>query len=331
VWNKKEMTEQCLNSIFANTGSAYGIIIIDNASDGPTAAYLDEVATKYPDKIRIIKNRENVGNVKAVNQGIAASRADYACILDNDTLVFNDWLGEMIRIAESSRDIGVVGPHSNYGRKKPWNRSYQQYAGDMVSGKQGRYIETAAVIGFCYLIKRKVIDEIGVWDEHFSPGYFEDTEYCLRAGKAGYRSVFAKGAFVFHFEHTSFKTRGFETLFKQSEEKFYSLHKRPQKILYVLSKVDTRFYNRIKEESYNLAKDCNWVWVFLKKSAPNIDLCNHTHIKKYRLPDIFFTFITTIKILAKKKKFSRILVDDGNLGKVLGILKRCHKAEVRLL
>ncbi len=331
VWNKKEMTEQCINSIFTNTHCAYRIIIIDNASDQPTAAYLDEVATKYPEKVTIIRNRENLGNTKAANQGMLASRADYVCILDNDTLVFDDWLNEMIRVAESAKDIGIVGPHSNYGKKKPGNKSYQLYAKEMVSGRQGQYIETAAVIGFCYLIKREVIDKIGMWDERFSPGYFEDTEYCFRARKIGYRSVFAKGAFVFHFEHTSFKSRGFEALFKLSEEKFYSLYKRPERILYILTKTDTKCYHRIIEDSYDLAKNSNWVSIFLKKSLPRIDLYDHAYIKMFRFSDIFFNLRTIVKILVKKKKFSKILVDNNNLVAVLISLKRYHRAKVNLI
>jgi GT2 family glycosyltransferase len=105
VWNKKELTRQCLDSIFANTHCEYKIIIIDNASDQPTAAYLDEVPREYPDKVTIIRNRDNLGNTKAANQGIVASRADYVCILDNDTFVCDGWLDEMVRIAESSKDI----------------------------------------------------------------------------------------------------------------------------------------------------------------------------------------------------------------------------------
>jgi len=331
VWNKKEMTKQCLDSIFANTHCGYSIIIIDNASDLPTRIYLDEVKAKYPDKVTLIRNQENIGNTKAANQGMRASRADYVCILDNDTLVFDDWLNEMIRVSESSKEIGIVSPYNNSGKKKPWDKSYRLYAKEMTAGKQGQYVETAAAIGFCYLIKREVINKIGVWDERFSPGYFEDTEYCLRAKDAGYKSVFAKGAFVFHFEHASFKKRGFDALFKESEEKFYRLHKRPQRILYILTNPSAGYYNQIKQDSYNLAKNYNWVSIFLKKSSPRIDLYDHAYIKVLYFGDIFFALIAIIKVLIKKKKFSKIIADSENISTMMNFLKRYHKAEVQLL
>lgn len=331
VWNRKELTTRCINSIFANTHCDYKLIIVDNASDPPTRDYLAALEASHKDKIILIRNEENLGYPKAVNRGIRASSADYACIINNDIIVFDGWLEEMIAVAQSSVDIGIVNPSNNFGRKKPWNKSYQQYASEMTVGEKGQYSETASPVGFCYLIKREVINKIGVWDERYSPGYFEDTEYALRANKAGYRSVFAKGAFVFHFEHSSFKKRRFNSLFKQSEEKFYALHKRPERILFLLTDRGGRYYGRVKEDSYILAKDSNWVSIYLKKSAPKIDLYDHTYMRAFRFSDAFFNLAAIIKIVAKKKKFSRILVDDEKLAKRLNGLKKYHKAKVELL
>ncbi len=331
VWNQKRLTQQCINSIFANTHCDYSLIVIDNASATPTRIYLDEIKAKYPDRIKIIRNKENVGNTKAANQGMLASSADYVCILDNDTIVCDGWLNEMIRIAESSPDIGIVNPHSNFGRKKPWNKSYQQYAREKTRGKQGQHIETATAVGFCFLIKRDVINKIGLWDERFSPGYFEDTEYSLRARKAGYRSAFAKGAFVFHFEHASFRKRNLNQLFEQSKEKFYSLYKKPERVLFVKSHIDKKYYDKIIHTSYSLAKDANWVWIFLRKSSPELNLYEHTNIKVIRIPSVRFYLEVIMRILVKKKKFSTIFVDDENLTAILNRLKRYHSAEARLL
>lgn len=332
VWNNRDLTEQCVNSIFSSEITCqYRLILVDNASGQAAREYLDRLKVLFSDKIIIIRNKENLGYPKAVNQGIKSSSADYVCVINNDTLVFDGWLDEMMRVAESSKDVGIVNPANNFGKKRPWNKTYEQHAREMTAGRQGQYAETASPAGFCYLIKREVIDKIGLWDEQFSPGYFEDTEYALRAKQAGYKSVFAKGAFVFHLEHASFKKRGFNAFFKQSEEKFYKLYKRPQRILYVLAKTGNMYYNKIKDESYKLAENSNWVCIFLKKSAPEIDLREHTYIRAFRFSDLFFSFKTIFKILFKKKKFSRILVDDECLAARLINFKKYHKAEVGLL
>ncbi len=331
VWNKKGLTQQCIESIFKNTNCQYRIIIIDNASNLPAREYLEKLQASRPDKVSLIRNEQNSGFTKAVNQGIKNSSADYVCIVNNDIIVFDGWLDEMISVAEANPDIGIVNPSNNFGRKKPWNKSYQQYALDRTAGRQGEFVQTAAPVGFCYLIKREVINKIGLWDERFNPGYFEDTEYAIRAQKAGYKSVFANGAFVFHFEHSSFKKRGFNKLFKQSEEKFYSTHKRPQRILYALSKAKTTYYSRIIGESYNFAKNGDWVSVFLKKSAPEISLPGHTYIRAFRFSGLFFNIAVILKVLFKKKKFSKIFVDDEGLADRLKRIKKHHKAEVELL
>jgi len=303
VWNKRKLTEQCLAGIFQHTRGEYSVIIIDNASDEPAAEYMRDVSRRHPDKIKLIRNSHNAGFTKAVNQGIRASSGGYVCILNNDTVVSDDWLGEMIRIAESSPEIGIVNPSSNFGAKKPRNITYEQYAAGRTKDKRGQLVETAGPVGFCYLIKREVIDKIGLMDECFNPGYFEDTEYAIRARNAGYKSVFAKGAFVFHFEHASFKKRGFNALFKKSEEKFYAMHKRPERILYVLTRTAPEdFKARVREF---LDKGA-WVSVYLKKSSPKIELPNHTYARAFYFEDLFFNTKVFLKILFKKKKFTKI-------------------------
>lgn len=306
VWNKKELTRQCLDSIFENTNCDYRIIIIDNASDGPTQEYLNTVKNSHPDKVTLIRNQQNLGFTKAINQGMDNSSGGYVCILNNDVIVFDGWLSQMIEIAESKKAIGIVNPANNFGAKKPKDITLKQYAQNKTIGKAGQWIETATPVGFCYLIKREVINKIGKFDERFSPGYFEDTEYAIRARNSGYKSVFAKGAFVFHEEHSSFKKRGFNAFFKQSEEKFYKMHKRPDRALFVLTKPNTLYYEKINARAAEFAANGAWVSVFLKKSAPKIKLPEHTYVRAYYFTDLFFNTKVLFKILFKKKKFTKI-------------------------
>ena len=77
VWNQLDYTSSCLNSIFRSTRILFRIIIIDNASDKQTAQYLDSIKKKYPEQIVLIRNRENLGWIKAVNQGIFYSDSRY--------------------------------------------------------------------------------------------------------------------------------------------------------------------------------------------------------------------------------------------------------------
>lgn len=331
VWNQLEITRRCIDSIAKNTHFPYRIIVIDNASDEPTKAYLERLREIGRFKYHLIRNEENFGFTKAANQGMRASDAEYLCILNNDTLVMDGWLAEMISVAEGFEDIGIVNPTNNFGKKKPWWQSYEDYARKRTSGNKGKVSETASPVGFCYMIKRQVIEKIGLWDEGFSPGYFEDTEYARRAKEAGYKSVFADGAFVWHLERASFKRRGLPDYFKRSKEIFYSKFKTPQRVLYVVSNSSDKFYNKLREDSYNLAADSNWVWIFLKRSAPKLDLANHTYIRAFLVSDAFFVPSVIFRILRRKKKFSKIFVDSPGLMRRLQGLRRLHKAQVQLL
>ena len=100
VWNMRELTEQCVDSIVRNTRFPYRMIIVDNASGRETRDYLESLRKRNDVDVRIIRNEENLGNSKAANQGIRASDADYVCILDNDTLVMPHWLTAMVGVAE---------------------------------------------------------------------------------------------------------------------------------------------------------------------------------------------------------------------------------------
>jgi len=331
VWNNEELTRQCLESIFANTNCDYIIIIIDNASDGPTRAYLEEIKKSHPDNVTLIRNKENMGFTKAVNQGFKASSGDYVCIINNDIIVFEDWLCEMMRVAEISKDIGIVNPANNFGKKKPWNMSYQQCAGKATAGQRGRFVETASPVGFCYLIKREVINKIGLFDERFNPGYYEDADYAVRAREAGFKAVFAKGAYVFHFEHKSFGKNDSSALFKRSEELFYTLHSRPQRILFILSDVSNKYYSTVRQAAGDYARDSNWCFVYLKKSAEKIELPRHTYIRSFYFADLFFNIKIISLILLKKKKFTKIFVDDTKLAARLERLKKYHNAEVAVI
>jgi GT2 family glycosyltransferase len=325
VWNMKKLTEQCVDSIARHTDFPYRLIIVDNASGEETRAYLDSLAKRKDMDVRLIRNVENLGNSKAANQGIRASDAEYVCILDNDTLVMDHWLTEMINAAESDGMIGIVNPLSSYGSKKPPGRRWEDIASNVYQKGKGRYVETAAAIGFCFLIKRKLINEIGVWPEGYGPGYFEDTEYSVRAVQRGYKIAIAQGAYVVHLEHSSFKkTKFFGELFAKNQRLFYDKFGRSRRLLYVLT---GKSAFGLEESAYKMAQNRDWIWVFLRKGA-GVNLPNHAYIKLFRLGRPFFEANCILRVLKRKKKFDAIYSDSPSLAKKLSAMKILHGAEV---
>lgn len=321
----KELTENCVDSIVRHTKFPYRLIMIDNASEEDTRAYLIALSKREDIDVVLIRNEENLGYSKAVNQGMRASNSEYVCILNNDVLVTDNWLTEMIDVSRKDERIGIVNPLSNYGSEKPFGKRWEDVARKIYEDNKGDYIETAAAIGFCFLIKRKVIDNIGYWTEEYGPGYFEDTEYSIRAIRNGYKVVIAQGAYAVHIEHSSFKkTRDFEGLFSKNQKLFYDKYGRSKRLLYILT---GRGEFGLDKNAYENAQDRNWIWVFLQKGV-DIELPRHAYIRFFHLNDSFFQINCIWRILKRKKNFDIIYSDSPSLGKMLERLKGLHKAEV---
>ncbi len=211
TYNQWEYTEQAIESIKKFTDYNYEIIIVDNASSDKTIAELK----KYPE-IKIIANKENLGFPKAINQGILESKGDYTLLLNNDVIVTQNWLSRMIEVADMQENIGIVGPISNSvsGVQLDKNAKYKsvkdmpKYAATIAERNKGKIVEFPRVAFLCTLIKKEVINKIGGLDERFTPGNFEDDDFCLRAQIAGYKTVIAQDVFIHHYGSVSFKKNG---------------------------------------------------------------------------------------------------------------------------
>jgi GT2 family glycosyltransferase len=328
VWNQLTFTKDCVDSIFKNTtGVDYRLIIIDNASGDETKKYLISLKESRPSGILLIRNEVNLGFVKAVNQGIAASTAQYVCLLNNDTLVTKDWLKEMVAIAQTAEDIGIVNPSSNnLGQKPAPGEPIELYA-EKITKNSGEFIELGAGIGFCMLIKRKLFEKIGAFDEIYGMGNFEDTDFSRRSAQAGFRSVRACGAYVYHRENTSFsKVKTFDDDFKRNREIFEFRWGKPRRIAYILDKIDTGMLKKVNGDSMAFARQGNWVWYFVKDP---IVTPRHSNIIVKYFPDSWFYPKAIFGVLKRKKKFNEILVGDEKIGRVLSALSFIHKAVIK--
>lgn len=335
VWNLKKHTKRCVESLVRNTEHPFRLIMVDNGSERPTKEYL-EVLKKDTrlNNYTLIRNEQNLGYTKATNQGMRVSDSAYVCLLNNDTVLTKGWLGEMVKVAESSGEIGIVNPSSNnLGIYKPWYLFLDRYATDLMRKHSGQYIEMATAVGFCFLIKREVIKKIGILSDQYGDGNFEDTEYAIRAGRNGYKSAIARGSYVYHKIHGSFDMiEDWEDMFDNTQEMFYELFGKPKRILYVFTKKkDVGYAAKLKEKTYALAKRCNWITIFMKDSIPKPDLARHTNIIVVPMIGIFFRWRSVCKILTKKKKYSQILTDDEKLFNILNRLRHRHKAALELI
>lgn len=222
--NQVAYTQQCINSIRQFTDEPYELIVVDNASTDGTRGYLDCLTN-----VTVIANDDNRGFPAAVNQGIRAARGNQILLLNNDCVVTTGWLGRLLRTLHSDPKIGLVGPCSNcVSGEQEVPVSYEDLASldgfALEWGKThaGDQLDTDRLVGFCLLLRRELVDRIGLLDEQFGLGCFEDDDYCLRALQAGYRVVHVRDAFVHHIGGRTFVGSGidFAALMRQNERRF---------------------------------------------------------------------------------------------------------------
>ena len=241
VHNAFEDVKECLTSIRRHTKVDYRLLIVDDGSQAETRDFLkswvqeDSVATLF-------RNETARGYTKAANIGLRASKGDYIILLNSDTIVTPGWLEKLIECANSQKNIGIVGPLSNCASWQSIPEIFDKNGGWMINNiPEGYSLETLSDIvanvsdkafpcvnfvnGFCYMIKRAVIDAIGWLDEESFPyGYGEENDFSIRARKAGFKLAIADHAYVYHSKSKSFGHERRLELSKQGSAAFKSKH-----------------------------------------------------------------------------------------------------------
>ena len=325
VWNKLEVTRDCLQSVISKTKAPFQILLIDNASEEKTSVFLKSFASKYKANTRLIRNESNLGFVKAANQGLEESNADFLCLLNNDTLVTDGWLNELISVATENSEIGLLNPSSNTLGQKTCIGNIDVFARSLAK-YHGQFEEMAQASGFCMLIKREVIEKIGKFDEIYGMGNFEDTDYSRRATQVLFGCARAKASYVYHRERTSFlKLKDYDTSFKKNQAIFYNRWGKPKRIF-----IEARrgLLPKQADKLLSLARAGNWI-VLARGKNVNLPVPKHSNIKEVSFRGPIFEASCFFKILKRmKKKYDYILVQSAALKKALTLLKPIHKAKV---
>jgi len=216
-YNTRELLLQCLESLFKGTeGIATEVFVVDNASKDESA---EAVEKTFP-QVHLIRNPENHGFARAVNQGLKRSRGEYLLLLNPDTTIPQDTLPEMLSFLEDHPNAGAAGPQLLHedGRLQNSFANFPTLATELLNKSllrtlfPGRYpgknrkfsgpVEVESVIGACMLVKREAFHSVGMLDE----GYFfflEETDWCLRMRKSGWKIFFLPHLRVLHLQGRS--------------------------------------------------------------------------------------------------------------------------------
>lgn len=244
TWNAWHHLAPCLGSIQASDLRDLEIIVIDNASADGSA---DKVTRAFP-QVQVIRNPENVGHTRAVNQGFRVARGELILVLDADTESAPEAIGLMARFLDEHPDVDLVAPRTfnSDGTVQESARNFPTAINGLFSRQSlltrlfpdnpfsRRYLQrdslgaagpfrVESVASSCMLLRKSLVDRVGEWDEGY-PGYFVDTDWCCRLKRAGVKVFCIPAARVVHHEQNS-RTRKRDPsriwMFHQGALRFY--------------------------------------------------------------------------------------------------------------
>jgi GT2 family glycosyltransferase len=222
--NKLSLLEQCIYEIRRFTNTPFEIIVVDNGSTDGTLAYLQR------EEINFISFPNNRGFCIACNAGLRIASGEELLLLNNDVIVSRRWLSNMLACLSSSEEIGIVGPMTNFAsgsQQHPLGYTtvdqFHQITMESNQPDPDKWQSVNRIVGMCYLFKRQLLESVGYLDEQYSPGHFEDDDYCYRARLKGYRLMIAGDTYVHHHGSKSFEQYDKEvlsTLLNNNRQKF---------------------------------------------------------------------------------------------------------------
>jgi N-acetylglucosaminyl-diphospho-decaprenol L-rhamnosyltransferase len=215
-----DLVKQCLGSLLTQLDSENSrVVIVDNSSRDGSAATIEKWIAAHADKngVQLIESETNLGFAGGNNLGIRAVDADYYLLLNSDTIVRPGAIAEMLETAASHRQAGIVSPRLEWPDGTPQISCFRYLSpmSEFIDAAQTGPI-TAILERFnvplplsdaavkpdwtsfaCVLLRREMLDKIGLMDDGFFM-YFEDVEFCRRAGRGGWQIVHNPQARVVH-------------------------------------------------------------------------------------------------------------------------------------
>ena len=215
AWNGDEVLPACLRSLAPLMGGDTTLVCIDNGSIDRSR---DVIRAEAP-HARLIENERNLGFAGGMNRGIRHAMAeaeppDVIILLNQDTVVADDWLTKITAPFAADDRVGAVGckvhypdgrrlQHAGAGIDDIRATTFHIGAGEEDGGQYDEPGEMPYVTGAALALRRTALDEVGLLDSGFHPAYYEEVDLCLRLREAGWRIRYEPAAVVAHQESAS--------------------------------------------------------------------------------------------------------------------------------
>jgi GT2 family glycosyltransferase len=203
-WNGRDDLIECLESLTKVNYPNLEVIVVDNAS---TDGSVDAMRSKFD--VTIVENKQNLGFGGGCNSGLAIASGEYLLFMNNDVIADEEFLTELVNVAESNPKIGIAGPKVyNYYRKNELSstggeislakgvmREFGAYEED--HGQYDKIRNVDFVTGCVMLVRKSLIDAIGTFDQQYFI-YLDDVDFCMRASRAGFVTMYVPSSKIWH-------------------------------------------------------------------------------------------------------------------------------------
>lgn len=205
-WNTQDLLRNCLTSVFSKPIELdFELFVVDNdSSDGSP----NMVEREFP-QVRLIRSGGNIGFSRANNLAMRQSSSTSFLLLNSDTVIDPQVMVETLRLLRSDSSIGTLGCKLIGLDSRVQDSYFHDYPSGPRVGSPGvvredGLIECAQVWGAYQLVKREVIDQVGLLDEDFFM-FYEDVDWCWRMHDAGWKIVYDPNHSITHVMRASCK------------------------------------------------------------------------------------------------------------------------------
>ena len=219
-WNTRDLLIPCLNSINQATQRMKAeVFVVDNGSSDESG----RAAKEGFSEVILVENEINLGFARANNQALRRSKGIYLLLLNPDTQVKGGAIEKLISLMEAHPHVGMTGVQllNSDGSKQNSVANFPSLATELLNKSLLRWLfpkrfpgkgrdypepfEVDSVIGACMMVRRGAIEQVGLLDEDYFL-FLEETDWCYRMKKAGWKIYHVPQAEVYHFQGKSAET-----------------------------------------------------------------------------------------------------------------------------
>ncbi len=222
TWNGKELLEKNLPEVLKETSSQDEVLVIENGSTDGSTDYLKSLTDE---QLRVIYNQENLGFIKACNQGAKQAKGKYLCLLNNDVYPKSNFLKPALKHFHQE-DIFAVSVNETNDKWSGWAKIYWEKG--FFNYKPGGKPPQAHISGWASgggaIYRKSMWEKLDGFDMLYHPFYWEDLDLAYRAWKKGWRILWEPEAKVVH-DH--------ESTISQLDKSYVDLIKQRNQLLFI--------------------------------------------------------------------------------------------------